>query len=141
SESRADNSIFLREQEDFPPFDRCVSALVEDLHQRGLDQDCTVVIMGEFGRTPRISPQVGRDHWPQVNCVLMAGGGMKTGQVIGATDRIAGEAVSRPVTFGEVYSTLYHNLGIDVSTTTIQDLNGRPQYLVEDQAQPMKELI
>jgi hypothetical protein len=97
--------------------------------------------MGEFGRTPKISAQVGRDHWPQVNCALLAGGGMKTGQVIGATDRIAGEAVARPVTFGELYATLYHNLGIDPSRTTIPDLNGRPQYLVEDQSQPMRELI
>jgi hypothetical protein len=141
AEGRANNSIFLREEEDFPVFDRCVSALVEDLHQRGLDQDCTVVIMGEFGRTPRISAQVGRDHWPQVNCVLLAGGGMKTGQVIGATDRIAGEAAARPVTFGEVYATLYRNLGINVNTTTFQDLSGRPHYLVEDQAQPMRELV
>ena len=84
-------SIFEREAEDFPIFDQCVSALVEDLEQRGLDQDCTVVILGEFGRTPKISAQVGRDHWPQVNSALLAGGGMKTGQVIGATDRIAGE--------------------------------------------------
>jgi hypothetical protein len=141
AEGRADNSIFLREAEDFPIFDQCVSALVEDLHQRGLDKDCTVIIMGEFGRTPKISAQVGRDHWPQVNCALLAGGGMKTGQVIGATDRIAGEAVARPVTFGELYATLYHNLGIDPSRTTIPDLNGRPQYLVEDQSQPMRELI
>jgi hypothetical protein len=140
AEGRADNSIFLREEEDFPVFDRCVSALVEDLHQRGLDRDCTVVIMGEFGRTPRISAQVGRDHWPQVNCALLAGGGMKTGQVIGATDRIAGEAVSRPVRFGELFATLYQNLGIDVARTTVQDLNGRPQYLVEDNAEPMREL-
>ncbi len=100
-----------------------------------------MIIMGEFGRTPKISPQVGRDHWPQVNCVLMAGGGMKTGQVVGATDRIAGEANARPVTFGELYATLYRNLGIDVGRTTIQDLNGRPQYLVEDHAQPLCELI
>jgi hypothetical protein len=141
AEGRANNSIFLREEEDFPVFDRCVSALVEDLHQRGLDKDCSVIIMGEFGRTPRISDRVGRDHWPQVNCALLAGGGMKTGQVIGATDRIAGEAAARPVTFGELYATLYHNLGIDVNTTTIQDLNGRPQYLVEDQATPMRELV
>ena len=84
---------------------------------------------------------MGRDHWPQVNCALLAGGGMKTGQVIGATDRIAGEAVSRPVTFGELYATLYHNLGIDVSQTTIADLNGRPQYLVEDNALPLPELV
>jgi hypothetical protein len=134
-------AIFKREAEDFPVFDQCVSALVEDLQQRGLDQDCTVVIMGEFGRTPKISAQVGRDHWPQVNCALLAGGGMKTGQVIGATDRIAGEAISRPVTFAELYATLYRNLGIDVKRTTIQDLNGRPQYLVEDEAQPLRELI
>ena len=137
----ANNSIFKREAEDFPVFDHCVSALVEDLHQRGLDQDCTVIVMGEFGRTPKISGQVGRDHWPQVNCALLAGGGMKTGQVIGATDRLAGEAVSRPVTFGELYATLYRNLGIDVNQATIQDLNGRPHYLVEDQAQPLRELI
>jgi Protein of unknown function (DUF1501) len=136
----ANNSIFKREAEDFPVFDRCVSALVEDLHQRGLDRDCTVVILGEFGRTPRISAQVGRDHWPQVNCALLAGGGMKTGQVIGATDRIAGEAAARPVSFGDLYATLYRNLGIEVSRTTVQDLNGRPQYLVEDQAQPLPEL-
>ncbi len=68
AEGRANNSIFKREEEDFPIFDQCVSALVEDLRQRGLDQDCTVMIAGEFGRTPKISAQVGRDHWPQVNC-------------------------------------------------------------------------
>jgi hypothetical protein len=140
TEGRADNSIFTREAEDFPVFDQCVSALVEDLHQRGLDQDCTVVILGEFGRTPRISAQVGRDHWPQINCALLAGGGMRTGQVIGATDRIAGEAARRPVTFGELFATLYRNLGIDVNRATLTDLSGRPQYLVEDHAQPLPEL-
>jgi hypothetical protein len=134
------NSIFKREKEDFPVFDRCVSALVEDLHLRGLARDCTVVILGEFGRTPKISAQVGRDHWPQVNCALLAGGGMKTGQVIGATDRIAAEAVRRPVTFGELYATLYRNLGIDVKRTTLPDLNGRPRYLVEEGARPLGEL-
>jgi hypothetical protein len=133
--------IFEREAQDFPAFDQCVSALIEDLHQRGLDRDCTVVVMGEFGRTPRISAQVGRDHWPQVNFALLAGGGMQTGQVIGATDRIAGEAVSRPVTFGELFATLYRNLGIDIDRTTIQDLNGRPQYLVEDHARPLREVM
>jgi hypothetical protein len=133
-------TIFSREAEDFPAFDQSVSALIEDLHQRGLDRDCTVAILGEFGRTPKISAQVGRDHWPQVNCVVLAGGGMKTGQVIGATDRIAGEAVSRPVTFGEVYATLYRNLGIDPNSTLV-DLNGRPQYLVEDNAGPLREVI
>jgi hypothetical protein len=141
AEGRANNYIFTREEEDFPIFDNCVSALIEDLHVRGLADDCSVIIMGEFGRTPRISAQVGRDHWPQVNCALLAGGGMRTGQVIGATDRIAGEATQRPVTFGELYATLYHNLGIDVNHATINDLSGRPQYLVEDHAQPMRELV
>ncbi len=141
AEGRADNSIFLREAEDFPIFDQCVSALLDDLHQRGLDRDCTVIIMGEFGRTPRISAQVGRDHWPQVNCALLFGGGMKTGQVIGATDRIAGEAVRRPVKFAELHATLYRNLGINVNQTTLSDLNGRPQYLVEDHAQPLSEVM
>jgi hypothetical protein len=140
-EGRADNSIFVREAEDFPIFDQCVSALVEDLHQRGLDKDCTVVVLGEFGRTPKISAQVGRDHWPQVNCALLAGGGMKTGQVIGATDRIGGEAAARPVTWGELFATLYHNLGIDSHRVTLPDLTGRPQYLVEDDANPLSELV
>lgn len=134
-------TIFSREAEDFPPFDQCVSALVEDLHSRGLDRDCTVIVWGEFGRTPKISAQVGRDHWPQVNCALLAGGGMKTGQVIGATDRIGGEAVSRPVEFGEIYATLFHNLGISAAQTTIQDLHGRPQYLVEGNVRPLPELV
>ncbi|MBX3399430.1 MAG: DUF1501 domain-containing protein [Gemmataceae bacterium] len=140
AEGRADNNIFLREKEDFPVFDQCVSALVEDLHQRGLSDDCTVAILGEFGRTPKISAQVGRDHWPQVNCVLLAGGGMKHGQVIGSTDRIAGEAASRPVAFGELYATLYQNLGIDVSRSTVTDIEGRPQFLVDDNARPIAEL-
>ncbi len=134
-------TIFNREAEDFPVFDKCVSALVEDLHQRGLDKDCTVIVWGEFGRTPVISRQVGRDHWPRVNCALMAGGGMRTGQVIGETDRLGGEAVSRPVTYSEVYSTLYRNLGIDTKSTTISDLTGRPQYLLEEDADPMSELV
>jgi len=135
------NSIFKREAQDFPVFDQCVSALVEDLHQRGLADDCTVIIWGEFGRTPKISAQVGRDHWPRVNCALMAGGGMRTGQVIGATDRLAGEVVSRPVTYSEIYATLYHNLGIDPKATTLDDLSGRPQYLLEETAEPLSELV
>jgi len=141
AEGRADNRIFTREKEDFPIFDKCVSALVEDLHERGLADDCAVVIWGEFGRTPKISARVGRDHWPQVNCALMAGGSMQHGQVIGATDRIAGEAAARPVTFGEVYATLFDHLGIDPRHTTINDLNGRPQYLVEDTGKLIPELI
>lgn len=126
---------------DLPLLDQGVVALVEDLHERGLDKDVSVVVWGEFGRTPTLNKDAGRDHWPRVSCALLACGGMKTGQVIGATDRLGGEAVERPVRFGEVFATLYHNLGIDVSQTTIEDLSGRPQYLVEAGCQPMRELI
>jgi hypothetical protein len=79
--------------------------------------------------------------WPRVTCAVLAGGGMKTGQVIGATDRWGGEPTDRPVLFGDVFATLYHNLGIDVSKVTIADLSGRPQYLVDSGCAPMKELI
>jgi hypothetical protein len=131
---------FKAAREDMPLLDQGVSALVEDLHQRGLDRDVSVVVWGEFGRTPKINKDAGRDHWPQVSCAMLAGGGMRTGQVIGATNRLAEYPVQRPVTFGEVFATLYHNLGIDINTTTIRDLTGRPQYLV-DHVQPMRELI
>jgi hypothetical protein len=132
---------FNRGREDFPMLDQALSALIEDLEQRGMLQDTSVVVWGEFGRTPKINAKAGRDHWPRVSCAVVAGGGMKTGQVIGSTDRLGGEADSRPVRFGEVFATLYHNLGIDVNEATIADLNGRPQYLVDHGIQPMKELI
>jgi uncharacterized protein (DUF1501 family) len=127
-------------RQDLPLLDRGLSALLTDLHQRGLDRDVSVVVWGEFGRTPAINKDGGRDHWPRVSCALLAGGGIKTGQVIGATDRLGGEATERPVTFPEVFATLYHTLGIDATQTTVPDLTGRPQYLVADGAQPMREL-
>lgn len=127
-------------QKYLPLWDQGVSALIEDLHARGLDKDVSVVMWGEFGRTPRINGQAGRDHWPQVGGGLVAGGGMRTGQVIGSTDRLGAEPKDRPVHFGEVISTLYHNLGINAVTTTVDDLRGRPRYLVDDWA-PMRELI
>lgn len=136
----AGNDIFSREREDFPIFDQAITALVEDLHQRGLDKDTTVLAWGEFGRTPTINTQVGRDHWPRVAMALLAGGGMPHGQVIGSTDRLGGEAHSRPVTFSEVFATLYRNLGIDVNAATLDDPQGRPRFLVDDGAQPMREL-
>jgi uncharacterized protein (DUF1501 family) len=122
-----------------PWFDQGFTALVEDLHARGMDKDVAVVAWGEFGRTPQINKDAGRDHWPRVGCAVLAGGGFKTGQVIGATDRLGGEPTERPVHFGEVFATLYHWMGIDLHTT-LPDLAGRPQYLV-DGWQPMQELI
>ena len=121
-------------------FDQGITALVEDLHRRGLQDDVSVVAWGEFGRTPRINKDGGRDHWPQVSCCLLAGGGMKTGQVIGSTNRLGEVPQDRPVHYQEVFATLYNRLGIDVGTATIPDQAGRPQYLV-DHRDPIRELI
>lgn len=123
-----------------PLFDQGLGALVEDLHERGMADDVSVVAWGEFGRTPRINKNAGRDHWPQVGGGIVAGGGMKTGQVIGSTDRLGGAPKDRPIHFGEVLATLYRNIGINGTDTTVPDLQGRPQYLV-DEHQPMPELI
>ena len=123
-----------------PLLDQGIAALVQDLHERGLSDDVSVVVWGEFGRTPKINDQAGRDHWPQVHAALLAGGGMRTGQVIGATNRLAEEAIDRPVHMQDVFATLYHNLGIDVSRTTIADHNGRPQFLL-DRQEPIRELV
>ncbi len=113
---------------------------MQDLHERGLDRDVAVVVWGEFGRSPTINKDAGRDHWPRVSSALMACGGMRHGQVIGSTDRLGGEPADRPVQFGEVFATLYQHLGIDVNKVTLTDLAGRPQYLVDGQ-QPIRELL
>jgi hypothetical protein len=134
-------TTFENSRHHMPMLDQALSALLDDLHDRGLDRDTTVVVWGEFGRTPTINPNGGRDHWPNVSCAMLAGGGLRTGRVIGATDRMAGEATDRPVRFAEVFATLYHNLGIDVKTATLSDLHGRPQYLVEGHAEPLRELV
>jgi len=119
--------------------DQAVHALVTDLEERGMLDDVTVLVWGEFGRTPRINGNGGRDHWPQVSCAYMAGGGMQTGQAIGSTNRLGEHAHSRPVHVQEIFATLYHNLGIDISATTITDPTGRPQYLT--QRDPIRELV
>jgi hypothetical protein len=122
-----------------PQFDQGLSALIEDLHERGLDEDVAVVAWGEFGRTPQINKDAGRDHWPQVGGGLLAGGGFRTGQVIGATDRHAAAITDRPVHFSEVLASLYRHLGIDAATAQLPDHTGRPQYLLE-KAVPLPEL-
>ena len=121
-------------------FDQGITALIEDLHRRDLQDDVCVVAWGEFGRTPRINKDGGRDHWPQVSCCLLAGGGMRTGQVIGSTNRLGEVPQDRPVHYQEVFATLYQRLGIDAGTATIPDQSGRPQYLL-DQREPIRELI
>jgi uncharacterized protein (DUF1501 family) len=133
-------SNFALARENLPQLDQGVTALVDDLHQRGLADDVTVVVWGEFGRTPKINSNAGRDHWPNVSCALLAGGGMRTGQAIGATDRHAAEVHDRPVRFEEVHATLYDRLGIDPAATTVNDLSGRPQYVTDHHA-PLGELV
>jgi hypothetical protein len=130
---------FVNCRANLPDLDQGVSALIEDLHDRGMADDVTVVVWGEFGRTPQINKDAGRDHWPNVSCALLAGGGLKTGQVIGATDRAAATVVERPVRFEEIHATLYNRLGID-HLSTIRDLTGRPQYLTDHHA-PLPELV
>jgi hypothetical protein len=119
--------------------DQALSALIEDLDVRGMLDDVTVLTWGEFGRTPRINNGAGRDHWPQVSCAHLAGGGMRTGQAIGSTNRLGEHANGRPVHVQEVIATLYHNLGLNPATTTLADPTGRPRYLVNVPA--IEELV
>ncbi len=122
-----------------PVFDRGISALVEDLRLRGLDRDVSLIVWGEFGRTPRINRDAGRDHWAPVNCALLAGGGMRTGQVIGGTDKFGAYATVRPVHYRSLLATVYHNLGIDPHAM-IRDRLNRPVYILPEDAQPVREL-
>jgi len=137
-------------------WDQAVTALIEDLYQRGLDQRVLLCVTGEFGRTPRIeySPstgggdasapagtkQPGRDHWPRAFSNLWAGGGIKTGQVIGATDARGEDVVERMCGPGDFLATIYHHLGIDAPNTLIKDFSGRPTPVV-DHGRPIPELI
>ena len=130
---------FARGRRVLPLLDQGLAALINDLHQRGRQDDVTVIAWGEFGRTPKVNKNAGRDHWSRVACGLMAGGGMPTGQVIGTTNKYAEHPIDRPVHFQEVFATLYRNLGIDTGQATITDLNGRPQYLVDGYL-PLEEL-
>jgi uncharacterized protein (DUF1501 family) len=131
---------FERLPEQLGKLDMGITALVEDLHARGLDKDVSVIAWGEFGRTPRINKDGGRDHWPQASCALLAGGGMRMGQVIGSTNRLGEVPHDRPIHYQDVFATLYRQLGIDVNTATIPDHSGRPQYLL-DRREPIRELI
>ena len=131
---------FPRIRNNFPAFDQGIAALINDLHDRGLEQDVTVIVWGEFGRTPKINDkQGGRDHWPRVNGALLAGGGMRTGQVIGSTDALADSVKDRPVPYQDVLATLYHHLGIDPHGL-VQDVFNRPAPILPESAQVIREL-
>ena len=123
-----------------PILDHGLCALVSDLEERGMLDDVSIVAWGEFGRTPKINANGGRDHWPRVAPAIMAGGGIRAGQVIGATDRTAGDVIARPIHYQDVMATLYHNMGIDAASTTVVDPSGRPQYLL-DRGQRIGELV
>jgi hypothetical protein len=130
---------FRHLRNNLPVFDTGISALIEDLQQRGLDRDVQVIVWGEFGRTPKINKDAGRDHWAPVNSVLLAGGGIAGGQVIGATDKFGGYAVARPIHYRDILATIYHNLGIDPHTY-VRDLFDRPVAILPEDAQPVREL-
>ncbi len=137
-DTHGDNFNSMRQQ--LPALDRGLATLIEDLDARGLLDETLIVMSGEFGRTPRVNGSAGRDHWPRASFFFLAGGGLRTGQVIGSTTRLGEEPKDRPVHVHEVFATIYRQLGIDVNTTTLVDPNGRPQYLV-DVRQPIHELI
>ena len=136
-----DGMNFVESKIDFPMLDQGLAALVSDLHERGLDKDVSVVVWGEFGRTPKLNKMNSRDHWPQANCALLAGGGLRTGQVIGETTRYGEEPASHPVKFQEIFATLYHQMGLDAHRDRIFDGAGTPRYPVDSDIEPIRELI
>jgi hypothetical protein len=123
-----------------PMFDNAYASLLEDLQQRGLLDDTMVVAMGEFGRTPKINPAGGRDHWPQCWTVSMAGGGIKGGQVIGASDEIGAYPKDRPIPAGQVAATILHGLGVDMETE-LPGPGSRPMRVVDHGVEPIAELF
>lgn len=123
-----------------PPFDRALAALVRDLIDRGLYEKTLIVAMGEFGRTPRMNSDAGRDHWGHAFSVLMGGGKLPRGIVLGASDHHGAHVTDRPVTPEDVAATIYHHLGIDGRRTAFPDRAGRPLYLVET-GEPIRELV
>ncbi len=125
-----------------PVFDHLLTTLVADLEERGLLDDVLVIAMGEFGRTPKVGTQGstdGRDHWPVVMSMTLAGGGMRHGQVIGSSERDGGQIKERPVTPGDLAATIYHHMGVPLDGTYL-DARGRPRYFIEH-GEPIRELI
>lgn len=130
---------FIDHKAQLPQLDQGIHALVSDLYDRGLEKDVAVVVWGEFGRAPKITRGDGRDHWPEAGAAVIAGGGFKVGQVIGATDRHGARSKGNPHTPGNVLSMLYRHLGIDPAIT-IPDHLKRPMYVL-DEREPVRELV
>lgn len=129
-DTHGDNFNAMRRM--LPPLDMALSALIDDLDAHGLLDSTIIMMSGEFGRTPRVNGTAGRDHWPRASFFFLAGGGLRHGQMIGATSRNGEEPVERPVHIQHVFHTIYHQLGIDANSVTVADPNGRPQYLAEE---------
>jgi hypothetical protein len=132
-------NIFNSLREEATLLDHSLHTLLTDLEERGLAEDVTVVVWGEMGRTPRINEGPGRGHWSQSGFVLFSGGGLKTGQAVGATDAHGARPRTRPYSPQNVLATLYRALGIDLDAT-VPDFTGRPMYLLDDR-EPIAELI
>ena len=123
-----------------PMFDMAYSSLLEDLSQTGLLSNTMVLAMGEFGRTPKINPAGGRDHWPQCWSIIMGGGPLKGGKIVGASDELGAAPKDHPINPGEVAATIFHGLGLDLGTE-LPSPGGRPITLVDRGTQPIKELF
>lgn len=138
--SSADGDIFFALKCLMPVLDMSIAALVNDLKDRGMQDDVLVVVLGEFGRTPKITPLgPGREHWADAGCALFYGGGLTMGQVIGETDSRAERSINGKISFQNAMSTIYHVLGIQ-QDIKLPDFNGRPQHLLDDR-QPIRELV
>ena len=148
-DSHAVNCHLFREAEwRLPIYDKVITAMVEDLHARGLDKRVLLVVTGEFGRTPRVNTQAGthtkvsqpgRDHWPQAMSMLVAGGGMRTGQVIGATNKKGEHPVDRILSPNDIWATMLHHLGIDPGML-FEDHSGQPHPILSS-GKPVRELL
>jgi len=123
-----------------PMYDQGYSALLEDLHQRGMLNSTMVTSLAEFGRTPKVNPAGGRDHWPQCWTVMFAGGGVKGGRVVGRSDESGGYPAERPVDPSEIVATIFQGLGVDL-TTKLPGPQGRPFPVVDYGTHPIKELF
>jgi hypothetical protein len=134
-----ENNFQILKGTNLPPFDRTVSALIEDLHDRGLSKRVLVVCFGEFGRSPRVNSVAGRDHWPGAVFSLFAGGGLKMGQVVGSTDPKGEYPKTRPFSPQDVLATVYHVLGID-HQKVFSDESGRPMPILNE-GKPIAELV
>lgn len=135
----AHEGIFKRTPTQAPLLDRGIANLIQDLHDRGLQDDVVTLCWGEFGRTPRVNKGAGRDHWPEVMSALIAGGGLKMGQAIGSSTARGERPKDRPYTVQQVLSTGYQVLGIDPART-FPDGSGRPIHIL-DQREPVVELL